>query len=100
MRDESAWIPLLPRAGGTIFVDRERRLASPAVVDLIRDAIAGRSLVVLFPEGTSSNGSTYCHSNPRFSNLPHNFVARSQLPRWNTRPTTARLLMRSVIGGT
>ena len=48
----------LARAAGTIFVDREQRLSSPAVVDLVRDAIAGGSVVVLFPEGTSSDGST------------------------------------------
>jgi 1-acyl-sn-glycerol-3-phosphate acyltransferase len=59
-RDVAAW-PLfgwLARAAGTIFVDRERRLASANVVDLVRDAITGDSLVVLFPEGTSSDGST------------------------------------------
>ncbi len=59
-RDVAAW-PLfgwLARAAGTIFVDRERRLASADVVDLVRDAVAGGSLVVLFPEGTSSDGST------------------------------------------
>src|SRR5437773_6614382 len=48
----------LARAAGTIFVDRERRLASADVVDLVREAVAGGSLVVLFPEGTSSDGST------------------------------------------
>ncbi|MGA7274424.1 MAG: lysophospholipid acyltransferase family protein [Candidatus Udaeobacter sp.] len=48
----------LARAAGTIFVDREQRLSSPAVVDLVRDAIARGSIVVLFPEGTSSDGST------------------------------------------
>src|SRR5438477_1916820 len=54
-RDVAAW-PLfgwLAHAAGTIFVDRERRLASADVVDLVREAIAGSSLVVLFPEGTS-----------------------------------------------
>ena len=59
-RDVAAW-PLfgwLAHAAGTIFVDRERRLASADVVDLVREAIAGSSLVVLFPEGTSSDGST------------------------------------------
>ncbi len=58
-RDVAAW-PLfgwLAHAAGTIFVDRERRLASADVVDLVREAIAGGSLVVLFPEGTSSDGS-------------------------------------------
>jgi 1-acyl-sn-glycerol-3-phosphate acyltransferase len=48
----------LAHAAGTIFVDRERRFSSPKVVDGIRDAIAGGSTVVLFPEGTSSDGST------------------------------------------
>ena len=59
-RDVAAW-PLfgwLAHAAGTIFVDRERRLASADVVDLVREAIASGSLVVLFPEGTSSDGST------------------------------------------
>jgi lyso-ornithine lipid O-acyltransferase len=59
-RDVAAW-PLfgwLARAAGTIFVDRERRLASADVVDLVRQAVAGGALVVLFPEGTSSDGST------------------------------------------
>jgi 1-acyl-sn-glycerol-3-phosphate acyltransferase len=59
-RDITAW-PLfgwLARAAGTIFVDREHRLSSPAVIDLVRDAITGGLVVVLFPEGTSSNGLT------------------------------------------
>ncbi len=59
-RDIATW-PLfgwLARAAGTIFVDREHRLASTEVVDLVREAVAGGSLVVLFPEGTSSDGST------------------------------------------
>jgi 1-acyl-sn-glycerol-3-phosphate acyltransferase len=58
--DIAAW-PLfgwLARAAGTIFVDRERRLSSSGVVDHVRDAITDGSLVVLFPEGTSSDGST------------------------------------------
>lgn len=59
-RNIAAW-PLfgwLAQAAGTIFVDRERRLASADVVDLVREAVAGGLLVVLFPEGTSSDGST------------------------------------------
>src|SRR6266516_123787 len=59
-RDVSAW-PLfgwLARAAGTIFVDREHRLSSSAVVDLVRATLASGSVVVLFPEGTSSDGST------------------------------------------
>lgn len=59
-RDVAAW-PLfgwLAHAAGTIFVDRERRLSSFNVVGLLKDAIASGSLVVLFPEGTSSDGTT------------------------------------------
>jgi 1-acyl-sn-glycerol-3-phosphate acyltransferase len=59
-RDVATW-PLfgwLARAAGTIFVDRERRLSSPKTVNVIRDAIAGGSVVVIFPEGTSSDGAT------------------------------------------
>jgi 1-acyl-sn-glycerol-3-phosphate acyltransferase len=59
-RDVASW-PLfgwLAHAAGTIFVDRQHRLSSTKAVDLIRKAIAGDSVVVLFPEGTSSDGST------------------------------------------
>jgi 1-acyl-sn-glycerol-3-phosphate acyltransferase len=59
-RDVATW-PLfgwLARAAGTIFVDRNCRLSSFKTVGLLRDAIAGGSLVVLFPEGTSSDGTT------------------------------------------
>ena len=59
-RDVATW-PLfgwLARAAGTIFVDRERRFSSPKAVDVIADAIAGGSVVVIFPEGTSSDGAT------------------------------------------
>jgi 1-acyl-sn-glycerol-3-phosphate acyltransferase len=59
-RDVAGW-PLfgwLARAAGTIFVNRECRLSSPAVVALVREAIARGSVVVLFPEATSSDGST------------------------------------------
>src|SRR5881396_2360963 len=59
-RDVARW-PLfgwLAHAAGTIFVDRERRFSSRKAVGLIRKAIADGSVVVLFPEGTSSDGST------------------------------------------
>src|SRR5205814_4863197 len=59
-RDVTRW-PLfgwLAHAAGTIFVDRERKFSSPKVVNDIREAIAGGSVVVIFPEGTSSDGST------------------------------------------
>lgn len=59
-RDVARW-PLfgwLANAAGTIFVDRERRFSSPKAVEATADAIANGSLVVIFPEGTSSDGST------------------------------------------
>jgi len=59
-QDVARW-PLfgwLARAAGTIFVDRARRFGAAKTVDLVRDAIAHGAVVVLFPEGTSSDGST------------------------------------------
>jgi 1-acyl-sn-glycerol-3-phosphate acyltransferase len=56
--DVAVW-PLfgcLARAAGTIFVDRNRKTASLETVDRIRSAINNSALVVLFPEGTSSDG--------------------------------------------
>jgi lyso-ornithine lipid O-acyltransferase len=43
---------------GTIFVDRSRRSQTAAAQDEIETRLAARLLVVLFPEATSSNGST------------------------------------------
>jgi len=59
-RDVAAWpfFGWLARAAGTIFIDRERRLAATHAIDCIGQAIDCGSLVVLFPEGTSSDGST------------------------------------------
>jgi 1-acyl-sn-glycerol-3-phosphate acyltransferase len=48
----------LARAGGTIFVDRNCRLAAARELSQIRAAIESGLLVVLFPEGTSSDGAT------------------------------------------
>jgi 1-acyl-sn-glycerol-3-phosphate acyltransferase len=59
-RDVASW-PLfgwLAHVAGTIFVDRERKLSSSNAVDVVGDAIADGSVVVIFPEGTSSDGST------------------------------------------
>ncbi len=59
-RDVRAW-PLfgwLARAGGTIFVERNRRLTATTDLSQIRAAIESGLLVVLFPEGTSSDGAT------------------------------------------
>jgi len=48
----------LARAAGTIFSDRRRRLAAPAAAHEISNAINAGNLVVLYPEGTSSDGTT------------------------------------------
>ena len=48
----------LARAGGTIFVQRYRRLAATTELSQIHAAIESGLLVVLFPEGTSSDGAT------------------------------------------
>ena len=59
-RDVADW-PLfgwLARAAGTIFVDRNSRLAAFRGVDSMREAIESGAVVVLFAEGTSSDGAT------------------------------------------
>jgi len=59
-RDVRAW-PLfgwLARAAGTIFVERNCRTAATKEVMRLSAAIESGLLVVLFPEGTSSDGAT------------------------------------------
>jgi len=59
-RDVRSW-PLfgwLARAAGTIFVERNCRSATATEVAKISSAIESGLLVVLFPEGTSSDGAT------------------------------------------
>jgi 1-acyl-sn-glycerol-3-phosphate acyltransferase len=46
------------KMGGTVFVDRERRTRVGRTTNEIQSAIDEGALVVLFPEGTSSNGET------------------------------------------
>jgi 1-acyl-sn-glycerol-3-phosphate acyltransferase len=48
----------LAKMGGTIFIERERRLHVGQVNEEIESALAAGALVVVFPEGTSSNGET------------------------------------------
>jgi 1-acyl-sn-glycerol-3-phosphate acyltransferase len=48
----------LARSGGTIFIDRERPSDTVQASTHIRQALAAGIVVVLFPEGTSSDGST------------------------------------------
>lgn len=43
---------------GTVFVDRERRTHVGEINSEIQNALNDGALVVLFPEGTSSNGET------------------------------------------
>lgn len=44
--------------GGTVFVDRSRRTQVGDINDEIQNALDDGALVVLFPEGTSSNGQS------------------------------------------
>ncbi|HWD92971.1 MAG TPA: lysophospholipid acyltransferase family protein [Verrucomicrobiae bacterium] len=46
------------KLAGTVFVDRERRTRVGQTTDEIQSALDRGALVVLFPEGTSSNGET------------------------------------------
>jgi 1-acyl-sn-glycerol-3-phosphate acyltransferase len=48
----------LAKLGGTIFIQRERRMDVGAVNREIETALGAGLLVVVFPEGTSSNGET------------------------------------------
>ena len=59
-RDVKFWpvVGLLAQLAGTVFVDRRRRAAVGRVNDQIGDSLEQGGLVVLFPEGTSSNGET------------------------------------------
>lgn len=59
-RDVRGW-PIfgwLASAAGTIYVDRTRRVAAADAAKKIKAAIDAGLLVVLFPEGTSSDGAT------------------------------------------
>jgi 1-acyl-sn-glycerol-3-phosphate acyltransferase len=51
-------IGLLADLAGTLFVDRERRAQVGRINDEIQVTLAAGALVVLFAEGTSSNGQT------------------------------------------
>ncbi|HKP10995.1 MAG TPA: lysophospholipid acyltransferase family protein [Blastocatellia bacterium] len=59
-KDVSAWplIGLLCRGVGTIFIDRENRRDLVRVNRAVGQALAAGGGVVLFPEGTSSQGAT------------------------------------------
>jgi 1-acyl-sn-glycerol-3-phosphate acyltransferase len=59
-REVKSWpvFGLLARMGGTVFIDRQRRTAVGEVNDEIQNALADGALVIVFPEGTSSDGET------------------------------------------
>jgi len=59
-REIKSWpvVGWLTQMAGTLFVDRSRRVQVGRVNDEIRAALDRGALVVLFPEGASSNGQT------------------------------------------
>ncbi len=59
-RDVKFWpvVGWLAQMGGTLFVNRERRAQVGRVNDEIQAALNQGALVVLFPEGASSNGQS------------------------------------------
>lgn len=59
-REVRSWplFGMFARMAGTVFVDRERRTRVGQTTDEIQAALDSGALVVLFPEGTSSNGET------------------------------------------
>jgi 1-acyl-sn-glycerol-3-phosphate acyltransferase len=59
-REVKSWpvMGLLAQLGGSVFIDRQRRTHVGQVNDEIENALADGALVVIFPEGTSSDGNT------------------------------------------
>jgi lyso-ornithine lipid O-acyltransferase len=59
-REVKAWpvMGLLAQLGGTVFIDRQRRTHVGDVNGEIQAALNDGALVVIFPEGTSSDGQT------------------------------------------
>ena len=59
-REVKSWpvLGLMAQLGGTLFIDRQRRTHVGEINDDIQNALADGALVIVFPEGTSSDGST------------------------------------------
>jgi 1-acyl-sn-glycerol-3-phosphate acyltransferase len=59
-REVKSWpvMGLLAQMGGMVFIDRQRRMHVGEVNDKIQNALNDGVLVVVFPEGTSSDGKT------------------------------------------
>src|ERR1039458_463417 len=51
----------LARLAGTLFIDRDRRMDVAPVNAAVQTALDGGALVVVFPEGTSSDGQTVAY---------------------------------------
>ncbi|HTV16765.1 MAG TPA: lysophospholipid acyltransferase family protein [Acidobacteriaceae bacterium] len=52
------------RSGGTIFIDRQSRASTDAVAEQMVKALRRGVAVLLFPEGTSTDGSTVLRFHP------------------------------------
>jgi 1-acyl-sn-glycerol-3-phosphate acyltransferase len=59
-REVKSWPVMgwLAQLGGTVFIDRQRRTHVGQVNDQIREALDAGVLVIIFPEGTSSDGQS------------------------------------------
>jgi 1-acyl-sn-glycerol-3-phosphate acyltransferase len=59
-REVKSWpvMGLLAQLAGTVFIDRQRRTHVGEVNDEIQTALDDGALVIVFPEGTSSDGRT------------------------------------------
>jgi 1-acyl-sn-glycerol-3-phosphate acyltransferase len=57
-REVKSWpvMGLLAQLGGTLFIDRQRRTHVGEINDEIQAALDDGALVIIFPEGTSSDG--------------------------------------------
>jgi 1-acyl-sn-glycerol-3-phosphate acyltransferase len=59
-REVKSWpvMGLLAQLGGTLFIDRQRRTHVGEINNDIQTALDDGAMVIVFPEGTSSDGST------------------------------------------
>ena len=59
-REVKSWpvMGLMAQLGGTLFIDRQRRTHVGEINDDIQTALDAGALVIVFPEGTSSDGQT------------------------------------------
>jgi 1-acyl-sn-glycerol-3-phosphate acyltransferase len=55
---------MLAKAGGTIFLNRRSRTSAARAASAISQRLASSVCVALFPEGTSTDGSTVRHFHP------------------------------------